>query len=293
MESFMRSITALWTPSAVEGQTMRAKLFALLAGLALLWFSLPAGADLTFVLTPAAQPGVGSNAIVFTGTLSNTSTANLLFLNNLQFSFIGTASNFLGPGANAFFANVPGILLPNETYSDIVFGLAINPATPPGDYFGSVTIQGGSNIFAGANLAAQMFLVSSADSVGDGIPDWWREQYFGGSGTTTNSQTCARCDADGTGQNNLYKYVAGLDPTNPASVFVLNISKPPPQPTLIFGPVAAGRTYTLQSRASLLGAVWSPLGGSTSPQTNSDQVSVTDLNAVGAQKYYRVQITLP
>jgi len=55
------------------------------------------------------------------------------------------------------------------------------------------------------------------DSVGDGIPDWWRELYFGGDGTSTNARSCATCDADGTGQNNLAKYLADLDPTNPAS----------------------------------------------------------------------------
>ena len=31
------------------------------------------------------------------------------------------------------------------------------------------------------------------DSVGDGIPDWWRAQYFGGNGTTTNALSCATC----------------------------------------------------------------------------------------------------
>ena len=58
---------------------------------------------------------------------------------------------------------------------------------------------------------------TSVDSVGDGIPDWWRALYFGGDGTTTNTRSCATCDADGTGQNNMFKYLADLDPTNPAS----------------------------------------------------------------------------
>ena len=36
--------------------------------------------------------------------------------------------------------------------------------------------------------------------------------------------SCATCDFDGTGQNNLFKYIAGLDPTNPSSAFGLNIA---------------------------------------------------------------------
>src|SRR5207244_843103 len=61
------------------------------------------------------------------------------------------------------------------------------------------------------------------DSVGDGIPDLWCAQYFGGNGTSTNSQSCAACDADATGQNNLFKYVTGLNTTNSASVFVFSV----------------------------------------------------------------------
>ncbi len=58
------------------------------------------------------------------------------------------------------------------------------------------------------------------DSVGDGISDSWRAYWFGsGNATTSNNQDCASCDADGTGQDNLFKYAAGLNPTNPASVF--------------------------------------------------------------------------
>ena len=59
-------------------------------------------------------------------------------------------------------------------------------------------------------------------SVGDGIPDSWRAQYFPNvdpTGTTTNRLSCATCDADGTGQDNLFKFLAGLNPTNPASIF--------------------------------------------------------------------------
>jgi len=56
------------------------------------------------------------------------------------------------------------------------------------------------------------------DSVGDGIPDSWRAKYFGGLGTTTNSQSCALCDPDGDGQSNLAEYIAGFNPTNAAAV---------------------------------------------------------------------------
>jgi hypothetical protein len=136
------------------------KPFMLLSGLALLLSSAPARADLAFALTPAMQSDVGSNEVFFTGTLINTSLTDNLFLNNIQFDFIDEAAGYLAADTNVFFANVPGILLPFETYNDVVFGITIDPATPPGQYFGFVTILGGTNIFAATDLASPIFEVS-------------------------------------------------------------------------------------------------------------------------------------
>jgi len=118
-------------------------------------------ADLSFVLTPAVQSGTSSNEIVFTGTLFNTSLTSNLFLNDIQIIFTGAGTNYLAADTNSFFANVPGILLPGETYSDVVFAVGITPGTPAADYFGSVTFLGGSNIFAATNLGSQSFQIST------------------------------------------------------------------------------------------------------------------------------------
>ena len=141
-------------------RTMRPQPLLLLSGLAILLSVPPAQADLAFVLTPALRSGAGSNEFFFTGTLSNTSLTDTLYLNDVQFDFIAGAASYLAADTNAFFANVPGILLPFETYSDVVFGITIDPTTPPGQYFGSVTVQGGTNIFAATNLASPTFEVS-------------------------------------------------------------------------------------------------------------------------------------
>ncbi|MGO9611278.1 MAG: LamG-like jellyroll fold domain-containing protein [Verrucomicrobiia bacterium] len=78
-------------------------------------------------------------------------------------------------------------------------------------------------IYGAALSPAEIAQLYNTDTVGDGIPNWWRQQYFG-TGSSTNSNSCATCDFDGTGQNNLFKYLAGLDPTDPSSAFGLNIS---------------------------------------------------------------------
>ena len=138
---------------------MRLKPFLFLSGLALL-LAVSARADLAFVLAPAVQSDEGSNEVIFTGTLINTSPTDDLFLNNIQFDFMDEANDYLAADTNVFFANVPGILLPGETYADVVLGITIAPGTPPGQYFGLVTIQGGTNIFAADNLANPLFEVS-------------------------------------------------------------------------------------------------------------------------------------
>ncbi len=115
----------------------------------LLMFSaaLSARAGLNYTLTPAALSGNGGSEIFFTGTLANTSLASNLYLNDIQINLTGAATNYLAPGTNAFFANVPGILLPGETYGDRIFSIILSPTTPLGTYYGSATIRGGSTIF--------------------------------------------------------------------------------------------------------------------------------------------------
>jgi len=172
-----------------------------------------AQADLAFSLTPAAQTDVGSNEVVFTGTLINTSLTQNLFLNDIQFNFTGVATNWLAGDTNSFFQNVPGILLPGETYSDVVFGITVTPTTPPGQYFGTVSIQGGTNIFAATNLASPMFEISlppvamSATRSGTNLVLSWPSPPGGfalqqnADLTTTNWETVTNTPIPTNGQN--------------------------------------------------------------------------------------------
>jgi hypothetical protein len=137
---------------------MHLKLF--LSVLTLLLAGLSAQAGLTLTLLPSVQSGVGSNEVAFAGVMTNSNLTGNLFLNNIQLSFNGAATNQLAAKTNVFFVNVPGILLPGEIYSDVVFAVSLNPAAPPGIYSGTVAIQGGTNILAATDLASQTFQVS-------------------------------------------------------------------------------------------------------------------------------------
>jgi hypothetical protein len=158
------------------------------------------------------------------------------------------------------------------------------PATVNGYYLGMTS-----------NTTVQV-LDSNPDNYGiyaaDNIPDWWQVQYFG----LNNPNGVGSADADGTGQNNLFKYVAGLDPTNAASVFKLrieNVVGQPNQKKLTFLPWASARTYTPEFRTDLTVGAYATLAGYSGPTTNATEVSISDQNATQASKFYRIRITYP
>jgi hypothetical protein len=183
---------------------------------------------------------------------------------------------------------------PNEPYpvTSISSGGVLSPANV---YALSSATVNGSYLGASNTTSVEVF---APDSIGDGIPDWWRQEYFGAA-TPTNGSDCATCDADGTGQNNFFKFVAGLNPTNPASVLVVTVAPvagQPTQKTLTYNPIAVGfgQTYTVQYRTNLTGgAAYATLTTTSMLQTNGNQVSLNDTQAIQTQKFYRVNITLP
>lgn len=121
----------------------------------------------------------------------------------------------------------------------------------------------------------------------------WQLQYFGCT-NCPNAQPAA--DADGTGQNNYFKYVAGLNPTNPASIFAFNIAGVTNTPSSVgvnFSPVETGRTYTLRYTTNLnANATWTAVAAA-SMKTNGSQVTIIDTNSLAAHKFYQLLIAFP
>jgi len=228
--------------------------------------------EVVSMVVTAVPSSVGVGSMAF---LSGTATLDDSTVDNLSGSDVAWSSpNEPYPVASI---SGSGVLSPADVY-------APTPATVNGFYLGGIS-----------NTSLQVF---APDSIGDGIPDWWRQAYFGAA-TPTNTHDCATCDADGTGQNNFFKFVAGLNPTNPASVFVLKIAPVVGQPTqkaLTYSPILVGfgQTYTPQFRTNLTGgATYAALTTTSVLTTNGSQVSVNDLSATQTQKFYRVNISLP
>jgi hypothetical protein len=250
----------------------------------------------------------GSGSLTIAGTLTNEAGATLLV--ELGGYTPGIGYGFLTVTNTAFLAGNLAVSFSNNYsfISTVTNGASFIVATCGTNFAGSFT-----NVASGGTLATTdgfaQFTVTYAgstslilgnlrilDTVGDGIPNWWRAQYFGGTGGTTNGSSCATCDADGTGQDNLFKYVAGLDPIDPTSVFVLlvqSVTGQPSQENLLFNPEVTGRTYTPQFSTNLVSGSWTNLTGFSGPTTNIDQVTVTDMSATQTQKFYRIDISLP
>ena len=133
-----------------------------------------------------------------------------------------------------------------------------------------------------------------ADTDGDDIPDVWTQQYFGHPTGQTNDHSCATCDADGAGQNNLVKYRAGLNPTNPASVFrVVSLIRLGKDLSIVWR-AGGGRTNAVQASDSLGGGgSFNDIGPALMLLGSSDVIT-NYLDVGGAtnfpSRFYRVRL---
>jgi GH15 family glucan-1,4-alpha-glucosidase len=159
-------------------------------------------------------------------------------------------------------------------------------AAPPYDSTtGRVHIQGPLTV----NAANNPILVTygAYDSVGDGIADAWRRQYFGGDGTTTNAQSCASCDADSDGLSNEQEYLAGTVPTNSASAFrILTVTRDPSGNNIVTYSSVPAKKYVVQFTDDML-LPFADLPGTNTAAGSS--ASYTNNTAVAA-RFYRVRL---
>jgi sugar lactone lactonase YvrE len=125
----------------------------------------------------------------------------------------------------------------------------------------------------------------TGSSWGDGIPDTWRLLYFG---TISNLLSAASLDPDGDGASNWQEYVAGTNPLDPASVLRLTPVAPSPNFTVQW-PSVPGKTYMVQSSASLFSTNWS-ITASNLPGTGQ-MMQLSDTNTPAPPVlFYRVQV---
>jgi hypothetical protein len=91
----------------------------------------------------------------------------------------------------------------------------------------------------------QPLLDPNKSQVGDGIPNGWKQQY----GLNPFDPTVATGDADGDGMSNLQEFLAGTDPTNPASAFRITSVVRVGTDVNVTWTMGPGKTNALQSTA--------------------------------------------
>ncbi|MDQ6622929.1 MAG: hypothetical protein M3Y86_05525, partial [Verrucomicrobiota bacterium] len=130
----------------------------------LLWLLAPwVRAELVVALSASVQNSARGREIVFSGSLTNSSATSKLYLNDIATVLNSGSPTDFPFQPNSFFSNVPGVLLPNESYTDSeIFRVALMAGAPAGDYRGTVTIRGGADIFANDDLAAAPYAVLSS-----------------------------------------------------------------------------------------------------------------------------------
>lgn len=217
---------------------------ALLFGLLVSCLVNTANGALTLQLTPATPSAAPGAVLTFQGILTNTSATDKVYLNDIQAVLTGDSATNVTLKSNAYFSNVPGILLPGETYNGPLFQMRLSGSAPAANYSGSVTFIGGTDIFASSPLATGSLTLLATPV------EQWRYNTFG-----TDASTMAASDLgdwDGDGVPNLLEYALGMnalaaDAASLPQAFPLN-----GYPAITYLPAASDVTYTVQSSTDLI-----------------------------------------
>jgi len=126
---------------------------------------------------------------------------------------------------------------------------------------------------------------ATADSNGDGVPDWW---YHGYALNPTNP-TMAATDSDGDGMDDGSEYTADTVPTDSNSYFrVTDIEKN--SPVSLYFTSSSNRLYSLQGCSTLITGDWLRITG----KTGAGGVDfMQDTNEPPQGPYYRLEVELP
>lgn len=124
------------------------------------------------------------------------------------------------------------------------------------------------------------------DSVGDGIADSWRSFYFGGDGTTANSESGGKADPDNDGMSNFAEFTAGTSPVDSNEVLKLGGIFSSGTSQLSF-PSIRGIHYQLEKTKSLISPDWEPVLYNIFGDGSSKRIP---LNMSASNEFYRLLV---
>jgi hypothetical protein len=136
-------------------------------------------------------------------------------------------------------------------------------------------VRSGSGVIAMANRPAPAW--------NDGIPDAWRQQYFG---SLSDARSAAVVDADGDGLSNYEEYKLGTNPVDPSDSLRIHASANGRGVKIRFRS-SSGKLYRVEGSMTLQPGSWITIQGNV-PGTGND----VELPAPGGAHsfYYRVRL---
>jgi alpha-glucosidase len=146
----------------------------------------------------------------------------------------------------------------------------------------------------GANGPVAAITATTPAGIGDGIPGWWRYQYFG-NGLTVTAASAPNADPDGDGISNFMEYATGTDPTkaNSGPPAQLGLTSDQTKLTLTFNRVAdPGLTYQVQATDDLTANPWPEVIWSSTGSNNvAGAITVIDTALLSAHphRFLRLQ----
>ena len=201
------------------------------------------------------------------------------------------------------------VVLPENTTRVAVKWASGNEGVATVDKYGIVTAvtSGMATITARSydQLSPMNFTVTvdepALDSLGDGIPDAWRADFFGGDGTVvSNGYSDANGNPDGDDYTNEEEFLLGLNPLVADSVFEPVFQTDPGDMALIVGlpPPPAGdayagrrRYFTLETNSNLVNGTWAHVPGFLNVEGEGLDVEVA-LPSEPNDMFFRLQTTL-
>ena len=261
--------------------------------------ALPAGLTLdtaTGVIsgTPSAVTSTADYTVTATNSGGSTTASLSITVNDAAPSSLSYSSNPATYTKGAVITNNT----PNSSGGGVV-SYAVSPALPAG-----LTLDTSSGIISGtptAETAPACYTITATNTGGSttvllGITvvtpyTAWSAQH--------NLLQGPNGDDDGDGNVNTFEFVAGLVPTNAASVFKTTVSATPGQPNqfaISFSPIFSGRTYTLKTADFLTSGAWIPLSGGASSDAGTEPNiirTVIDNGDFGTNKFYKIEISIP
>lgn len=159
--------------------------------------------------------------------------------------------------------------------------------TPPDSYNLDIT---GTNGTLSDEEFVELVVTNTVDTDGDGIPDWWMQQYFGHPTGSAADNTLAQEDFDGDGMSNLAEYYCGTDPTDPTSYLHMLSVLPQGNDEDVSWSAIGGINYVVQS-ATNLSAGFTDISPMITPDSDGMETYL-DAGAAtnSASKFYRVRL---